>query len=198
MISTMTFPSKQVPIDAATEIEYQHKLAQRTVRLAETTRQLGIVRRRAARLLLILKAMELPNQDDRPEEKEYLKAIEELEKALSPPSLRALAEEIDKALAFDLDRAGIEQREREAVELVELRAKVSELSRNESILNGVALIERLQRLSDERANASPSMRKTRPSAGAGEVHGARGQADYALAANVRRCRPRTLGVRRWR
>jgi hypothetical protein len=98
MISTMTFPSKQVPIDAATEIEYQHKLAQRTVRLAETTRQLGIVRRRAARLLLILKAMELPNQDDRPEEKEYLKAIEELEKALSPPSLRALADEIDKSL----------------------------------------------------------------------------------------------------
>ena len=33
------------------------------------------------------------------------------------------AELTDKALRFDLDRAGIEQREREAVELVELRAK---------------------------------------------------------------------------
>ncbi len=33
----------------------------------------------------------------------------------------------DKALRFDLDRAGIEQREREAVELVELRAALTDL-----------------------------------------------------------------------
>ena len=34
---------------------------------------------------------------------------------------------LDKALRFDLDKAGIESRERDAVELVELRARVREL-----------------------------------------------------------------------
>ena len=43
-------------------------------------------------------------------------------------ALRERAEKAeDKALRFDLDRAGIEAREREAVELVELRAEVTRL-----------------------------------------------------------------------
>ena len=37
---------------------------------------------------------------------------------------KALKDAEDKALRFELDRAGIERRERDAVELVELRAKV--------------------------------------------------------------------------
>lgn len=50
-------------------------------------------------------------------------------------TLRArVAELSDKALRFDLDQAGITAREREAVELVELRARVAELEqeRNEA------------------------------------------------------------------
>lgn len=37
----------------------------------------------------------------------------------------------EKALRFDLDQAGIERRERDAVELVELRAKVERLKKRE-------------------------------------------------------------------
>jgi len=36
----------------------------------------------------------------------------------------------DKALSFDLDQAGIRQREKEAVELVELRARLVEMEKN--------------------------------------------------------------------
>jgi len=38
-----------------------------------------------------------------------------------------MSDEQDKALRFDLDRAGIESRERDAVELVDLRAEVVRL-----------------------------------------------------------------------
>jgi multidrug efflux pump subunit AcrA (membrane-fusion protein) len=42
-----------------------------------------------------------------------------------------LREAQDKAIRFDLDQAGIESRERDAVELVELRAKLAEAEKRE-------------------------------------------------------------------
>lgn len=53
----------------------------------------------------------------------------------------------DKALRFDLDQAGIERRERDAVELVELRAKVERLKkREERARNAIAkLVESIEK-----------------------------------------------------
>ena len=45
------------------------------------------------------------------------------------PTPVSATEQADKALRFDLDRAGIEQREAEAVELVTLRARLAEAER---------------------------------------------------------------------
>lgn len=55
----------------------------------------------------------------------------------------------DKAMRFDLDQAGIEQRERDAAELVDLRAKVAEASRRLA-----ALSEAFAAVSDGRGHAA--------------------------------------------
>jgi len=44
-----------------------------------------------------------------------------------------IAELEDKAIRYDLDCAGIAQREREAIELVEARARIAELERQRNI-----------------------------------------------------------------
>lgn len=53
----------------------------------------------------------------------------------------------DKALRFDLDRAGIASREAESVELVEARARVAELEAERDRL-AVALAEAYERIRD--------------------------------------------------
>jgi len=64
----------------------------------------------------------------------------------------------DKALSFDLDQAGIRQREKEAVELVELRARLAEMEKNyQQLMHYFAIRDMQQKIKavEENKNAAP-------------------------------------------
>lgn len=112
-------------------------------------------------------------------------------------ALRQQVEELkDKALRFDLDQTGIEQREREAAELVELRAKVEALNKQNTGLYDEALRNlrayqeadtKVEELTRERDEAEHEQGRLLTRAERAEARLAEAQRD-AERANVEFCR----------